>query len=351
MVRRPSLRPVQGREVDPRLAVASLLHEIVLRELPRERPCDDLLLHLEERGGGLDQRFAFGRAVSLAGDLLQHVADSGPCAGDRVGVEPDRLRNRVRGAKADSADVEGKPVRVLPHPVHRLVSVEPVDPDRPGGAHPVRLEKDHDLADRLLLRPGAHHLGLALGPDSGQLQQPIRIVLDDFEDVRPERADELCGEVGTDAPDHPRAEVLFDAFEGGRRNHPEVLRPELEAVAPVVDPHAVRLDELAGPDRCGGSDHRDRLAPPRGVHPQHAEPGLLVVERDAFDGAGYPLRISEVELESVTAVPAGPSPGLGHGVSSRVAGAVRRSYLAMPALAPATTVLSRRPVRPAGMNR
>ena len=303
MAGRAELGPVQRRKKDPRLRAACLVHELVLGDLPGERPLDDLRIDFEQLGGGVNERTSFAGAVPLGGEFLEDMAEPRPRPGDGLGVETDGLRDRVGGAEPDAADVEGEPVGVLAYPVHRLVAVEAVDARRPGRAHPVRLKEDHDLAHRLLLRPSGDHLTLALRTDPGQLQEPFRFVLDDLEHLRPEGAHELRREVGADAPDHSRPEVLLDAFEGAGRNHPQVLRPKLESVAAIVDPDPVRLHEFAGADGRGAADDRDRLGATGGVHAQHAEPGLLAVEGDAVHGSGDPVGVAELELEGLLAPP------------------------------------------------
>jgi hypothetical protein len=63
-------------------------------------------------------------------------------------------------------------------------------------------KEDHDLADDLLLRPGAGDAVTAFGADAGEIQKAIGIVLDDIEDPLAEGPDQGAGEVGTDALDH-----------------------------------------------------------------------------------------------------------------------------------------------------
>jgi hypothetical protein len=55
---------------------------------------------------------------------------------------------------------------------------------------------------------------------------------------------------------------------------------------PVIDPGAVRLDELAGRDHRRVTENGDQVALPAGFDAQHAEPVLFVVEGDALDEAG-----------------------------------------------------------------
>ena len=133
MARRAALGAVQGGEVDPGIPVVRLVDELLVGEVARECPLDDLRLHVKQPGGGFDE----GAPRSPA----QCPSPASSCStwrtpararGDRVGFEPEGLRDRVGGAEADSADIEGEPVGVLADAVHRPVPVEPVDPDRPG---------------------------------------------------------------------------------------------------------------------------------------------------------------------------------------------------------------------------
>ena len=67
---------------------------------------------------------------------------------------------------------------------------------------------------------------------------------------------------------------------GGRGAH------RVAPVRPIIDPPAARLDELAGTDRRGMADDGDQVALAARLHPQNAEPAVLVVERHSFDKAG-----------------------------------------------------------------
>jgi len=69
----------------------------------------------------------------------------------------------------------------------------------------------------------------------------------------------------------------------------EERSPELNTVSAVVDPGAARLDELAGRDHRGMAKDGDQVALAARLDPQHAEPVLLVVERDALYQASQDL--------------------------------------------------------------
>ena len=62
---------------------------------------------------------------------------------------------------------------------------------------------------------------------------------------------------------------------------------ELEPVGPVVHPSAAGLDELAGADRGGSTEHGDQIALAADLDPQHAEAAVRVVEGHPLDQARY----------------------------------------------------------------
>jgi hypothetical protein len=156
------------------------------------------------------------------------------------------------------------------------------DADRARGAYPVAVQEQHDLANDLLVGPARDDPLGALGANPGHLAQTVGLLLDDLEYRRGEGANQLLCVDRADAVDYPRAEIFFDAL--GRRGWHclEERGPELDAMCAVVDPGSVRLDKLAG------RNHRrvTQVALTAGLHPQHAEPILLIVERDALDQAG-----------------------------------------------------------------
>src|SRR5439155_5504365 len=73
------------------------------------------------------------------------------------------------------------------------------------------------------------------------------------------------------------------------RHRLEERGPELNTVSAVVDPGATRLDELAGRDHRRMTKDGDQVALAARLDPQHAEPVVLVVERDALYQASQGL--------------------------------------------------------------
>ena len=127
------------------------------------------------------------------------------------------------------------------------------------------------------------------GPYPVHLPQALGALLDRVEHVLAERLDQLLGVDRPDALDHAGAQVPLDALECGRRGGAQEGGLELVPVGPVVDPCAGGVDELAGADRGGSTEHGDQIALAADLDPQHAEPAVRVVERHPLDQAGQVL--------------------------------------------------------------
>ena len=79
------------------------------------------------------------------------------------------------------------------------------------------VEKHHDFAHHLLIGPGGGNPAGADLADAGHLPQALGGLLDHLEHLHPEDRHELAGVDRADAADHPRAQVLLNAFGGGGR--------------------------------------------------------------------------------------------------------------------------------------
>ena len=153
------------------------------------------------------------------------------------------------------------------------------------------VQKDHDLADDLLLRPGC---GNALGADRADaidLTQPIRLGFDDVEHLLPECLDHLPGVARANTADHAGGEILLDALDGTGRRGAHEPRLELLAMGAVVDPITRGRDPFSGGDRGGVADNGGEIAVPSRLHTQHAETGLGAVECHPLDDAGEHLAV------------------------------------------------------------
>jgi hypothetical protein len=84
---------------------------------------------------------------------------------------PEPGRDLVGRLEADAADVARQPVRVLGDDLDRVGAVGLEDAHRAGGADPVAVQEQHDLADHLLVRPALHDAPGPLRPDPAHLPQ------------------------------------------------------------------------------------------------------------------------------------------------------------------------------------
>ena len=255
--------------------------------------------HLEIEGGadqvrrGLEQalreRYQFlGRqpAVPFVHRLGEGERNAGPETDHRRLLEPEPHRDRVGRLEADAADVAGQAIGVLRHHLHGVRAVGLVDPHGAGRSDAVRVQKHHDLADDLLLGPGAGNSLRSNRADAVNLLQTTRLRLDRVEHLLAERPDEFLRVDGTDPADHSRTEVFLDALDRRRRGGLEKPRPELLSVGSVVDPFARRGDPLARRDRRRLPDDGHEIAMPARLGSENAEPVLFVVEGDPLDQTG-----------------------------------------------------------------
>jgi hypothetical protein len=210
-----TLGPMQPGEKDAGLLVHGVGDHLAVIELQIERALDDRGWHLEQLGGHRQQLLARQPAVPVIHRLGQRVADTGTGADHRRLLDAELPGDQIGALEADAADVAGEPVRVLGHDANGVGAVGLENAHCPRRADAVAVQEDHDLADRLLIRPGGDD---ALGPlraDAVDLVQAFGLLLDDFEHRLAERPDQFLGVDRADAPDHARGEVLLDAL-GGR---------------------------------------------------------------------------------------------------------------------------------------
>ena len=77
----------------------------------------------------------------------------------------------------------------------------------------IAVQKDHDLANDLLIRPSICNALGANRTNSGDLTKPTGLGLDDIEDFFAKRLHHLLGIDRPNPADHSRAKVLFDAVD------------------------------------------------------------------------------------------------------------------------------------------
>ena len=139
--------------------------------------------------------------MPLVHSLGQRIRDACAHPDRRRLLDAELHRDRVGRPEADAADVADEPVRVLRHDLDRVGAVGLEYAHRTRRAHAVPVEEHHDLAHHLLLRPGVGDASGAHRPDARHLAQPLRLRLDDIEDLPAERTDQLAGVDRADAPD------------------------------------------------------------------------------------------------------------------------------------------------------
>ena len=147
---------VEARQEDASRAAHRVGDDGPLGQLEPDGALDERLGNLEQLRGGREQLGLGEPAVAIVHRDGQRVADPGPRPHHRGLLDPQRAGDLVRRQEPDAVDVGGEPIRVLGDDRDGLGAVRPEDADRARGAHPVRVEEDHDLADRLLVPPGGH---------------------------------------------------------------------------------------------------------------------------------------------------------------------------------------------------
>src|SRR5215467_8564566 len=178
--------------------------------------------------------------------LSERKRDAGAHADQRDLFDTELGCDLVGGAKADATDVAREAVWVFRDQSNRIDAIGLVDAHRARRADAVAVQKQHDLADDLLLGPARDDALCAFRADSGHLSQTARLLRDDVEYSFAKRAHELLRIDRANTSDHPRAEILLDALNHGRGRHFEKRGSELDAMGAVVNPAATRLHELAG---------------------------------------------------------------------------------------------------------
>jgi hypothetical protein len=147
------------------------------------------------------------------------------------------------------------------------------------------MQEDHDLPHDLLLGPRAGDPLGAHRADAGHLAQTIRLGLDHIKHLLAKRLDHFPGVDRANPADHPRSEILLDAFGRRRRRGAHEPRLELPAMGAVIDPFARCGDPFAGRDGGGVPHGGHQFAVPARLDAENAEAVLGVVVSDALDEA------------------------------------------------------------------
>ena len=241
---------------------------------------------LQQRRGGLDQLGLDDGAVALVGKRLQHMPHAGLGTDHGIAGNAQALRQGVGRLEADAVNVQGQAVGIFLHPGDGLGAVGLVDAHRAGRAHAMAVQKDHDVADDLLLGPGRHHTGGALGADAVEFLQARRASAAMTSNTSaPKACTSLrakCGPMPLTMPE-PRYLSMPSSVVGGTTR--SCVGLELQAMRAVGHPAAGALDIFPWRDGRGGTHHGDQIAVAAHLDAEDAEAGLLTVEGDAFHAA------------------------------------------------------------------
>src|SRR6202022_1180603 len=115
-----------------------------------------------------------------------------------------------------------------------------VDAHRPGCADAVALQKDHDLANRLLLAPASRDAAETRLANTIHLEQARWSALYHVEDILAERRNQPAGKVRANPLDHPGSKITPDALDRGGRHHLQECRTELQPMLAVLLPLSAR---------------------------------------------------------------------------------------------------------------
>ena len=181
-----ALGTMQAGEENAVAVIDRVRDDLPLRNLQLQSLLDGLGGHLQELRRELAKLVGRQAAMPLVHRLRQGKADAGTNADHRRLRDPQPLRDLIGAPEADAADVAGQTVGVLADDLHGIGAVGLEDPDRSGGAHPMAVEKEHDLPDGLLIRPGPDDRLGPLRPDPLHLLKALRRLLDDVEHALPE---------------------------------------------------------------------------------------------------------------------------------------------------------------------
>ena len=258
-------------------------HDRAVGQLEVQRGLDQFPRHVHQLGGQRHKLFDRQPAVSVVHRFAQRVADSSPHPDHCRLLDAELHGDRIGGLEPDAANVPRKPVRVVAHHLDGIDAVGLVDAHRPRRADAVGVQKYHDLANDLLLRPGVGDAPGAHAANAGHLAQPLRLGLDDVEDLVAERRDQFLRIDRPDAMDHAGAEVFLDTLGRGRRRGAHETRLELLAMGALVDPLPRHRHPLSGRDDGGMADHRHQIAMAPSLDPQDAKAVVGVMEGDALD--------------------------------------------------------------------
>src|ERR1700737_4565188 len=150
--------------------------------------------------------------------------------------DTDLLGDGIGRQEPDATNVPGQPVWIFRDDSDGVLAIGLENPHGAGRRNAIAMQKNHDLANNLLIGPARGDLSGANFPDPIDLSQPRGRLLNDIEHGGTEGLDQPPGVYRTNTLDHPGAEVALDAGQRVRRRNPDEDRLELSAVLAIRDP-------------------------------------------------------------------------------------------------------------------
>src|SRR5215472_16368114 len=120
-------------------------------------------------------------AMTVFHRLGKRKGDAGSHADERSLLDAKLRSDLIGRAKPDAADIAGQPIGVLRNQPNGISPIGLVDTNRARCADAIAVQKQHDLANHLLLRPARDDPLRALGADTGDFTQTGWLLLNDVE--------------------------------------------------------------------------------------------------------------------------------------------------------------------------
>ena len=228
--------------------------------------------------------------MALIGELTELVHHPGLCALWVVTRDTERARELIGRLEADAAHIERQTIRIALQNAGRLVAVLFEDARGQRGRRAVRLEQQHDVADRALRGPGLLDLLDAPLADAADLTQPLRVFVQYRQARKAEGRNDALGEAWPDPVDQARTEVLLETGQRARRDRHQCLDAKLFTVLRVLDELPSDTHARAGANG-GERAHRGHGAATRAStferpDADHPEARRLIFVGDALDFTG-----------------------------------------------------------------
>ncbi len=141
--------------------------------------------------------------MALLAHLFQHVENTGFGTYQCIFRDTDFLCDPVSNDKTNAKYVACQPIRVFPHNPDGILTVLFEYLRAIAGAHPVSLEKDHNIPDLSLIFPClADHLEPLLA-NPFHTEKIFRTMFNDLQGLVTEPLYQTPGHLRTDSPDEP----------------------------------------------------------------------------------------------------------------------------------------------------